>query len=537
MLKSLKNEDDVVRWLAESPANFIEFMWELTPQPLKPERELQMKIGRTLKHAEWQSFIETVDNSWFEPFVPGKHITWQQWLICLCWEKAVKGEASRKISIVAGRGIGKCNIIGAITLWFLYCFTLSHVLATAVTAEQLEGALWKEIAMWLSRMPEEYRSMYEYSSNHVRMKESPNAWYAHARTSSKDRPEALSGVHSGYITGIADEASAVHERVFEMAQGILTSGNAFLVMISNGTTNSGFFFNSHNANRAAYQCLSFNSEQSPVVDKAFIASIIDSYCINVPPSQYHTVTEYRVNVLGLFPKEGVMDDKGYVNLLDEKDIIEEDFPDVSFVGHRVMGVDCSGDGDDKSAWCVRDRVRAAIVDEQLLSTPSQIGSRTVTIAEKYDIEEESFRDIVIDAFGVGHPVSQEVAIITKGKGRTYPVNVGDQCELESDRELFMNQRAEGYWKLRTWVKKGGIIARHKGLKTDLLNIKYRRVGNKIQIEPKLEMKKRGIKSPDYSDSMMLTFLRDLQAHQQTKEEISLIKRLEDKFDPHSVFAD
>lgn len=529
----MKSETDVLTWLAVSPANFIEFMWELKPQPVKKERAIEMKLGLQLKGEDWQNFIETIDNTWFEPFVEGKHLTWQQWLVCLCFEKAVKKEASRKISIVAGRGVGKSNLLAAITLWFLYCFPLSHVLATAVTSEQLEGALWKEIAIWLNRMPQEYREMYEYSSSHVRMKEQRDSWYAHARTSSKDRPEALSGVHSGWILGIADEASAVHERVFEMAQGILTSGNAFLVMISNGTNNSGFFYNSHNNNRRAYQCLTLNSEQSPIVNKDFVKSVIDTYCFSVPPNMYHTVTEYRVNVLGMFPQEGVMDDKGYVSLLEERDIIED--YGAPIVGSRIMGVDCAGDGDDKSVWAIRDRTSLRIIAEELTSTPASIASKTVTLTETHGISEEDYRDIVIDAFGAGHSVSQEIAIITKGKGRTTPVNIGEQSILPDDKETYLNQRAEAYWKLRTFLKTGGTIMRHEGLKRDLLAIKYRRVGGKIQIEPKIEMKKRGHKSPDYADAAALTFLRDMHEGQ-SLEQRKYVEKQNNEYDRYSLFA-
>lgn len=530
------NDIDVMMKMQASPAYYAQLVFGLVPQPLKQEKKGIMKIGMLLKHGEWQQFVKSIDHTWFEPFEKGKHITWQQWIILLCMEKALRGEASRKISVVSGRGIGKSSIFALLILWFLMCYPFSNVPCTAVTSDQLSEAMWKEIALWLEKMPQEVRNQYIYSSDHVRMKESPETWFARARTASKDRPEALSGIHAEWILGIIDEASAVHEKVFEMGQGILTSENSFIVMISNGTVNSGYFYRSHNENSAAYQCLSFNSEHSPIVNRSYVQSIIDEYCINVKPEDYHTVTEYRVNVLGLFPQAGVMDDKGYVNLLDEKDIIEED-GEYRFVGHTMMGVDPAGDGDDLSAWVARDRMRAQVLGEEQVSTSATIGGKTVTYAEVLGIGYGDYANIIIDAFGVGHDVSQEIAIITKGKGRTYPVNMGDPCDLEADRDVYQNQRAEAYWALRTWIKKGGIIGRHPALRKELLSIRYRRVGGKISIESKVEMKKRGVKSPNYADALALTFLRPLQANYIPAVEALARKQRANQYDKHSVMGD
>ena len=150
-----------------------------------------------------------------------------------------------------------------------------------------------------------------------------------------------------------------------------------------------------------------------------IRSVVSEYCREILPKDYHTVTEYRVNIMGKFPIEGVMDDKGYIPLLGERDVRMEHVEDdgeKTFVGHRIMGVDCAGEGDDKTVWVIRDRIRANVVHEEAISTPEGIAMKTVTLAERYGIRYEDYGDIIIDGFGVGHSVAQEIAVITKGKG-------------------------------------------------------------------------------------------------------------------------
>jgi len=503
----------------------------MEPQPILPEYEVRWKLGQYLEGEDWKEFLRKVNKNWFGAFERGKHLTWQQTIILLCLEKAVAGKASHKISIVSGRGIGKSSILAIIVLWFLFCFPRACLPCTAVTATQLNDALWKELAMWIEKMKAKhpaYAEKFVWSSSFVRMKELPDQWYARAKTASKDRPEALSGVHSENIMSIIDEASAVDEKVFEMGDGIFTSGNAFTIMISNGTRAEGRFYRSHNENSGEYQNLSFSSLDSPVVDMAFVQTVIDEYCKSVEPKDYLSVTEYRVNIAGMFPNVGVMDDKGYIPLLSDRDIRTEHIEDTTarlFIGHRMMGVDCAGDGDDKSVWVVRDRVRAVVVHEEAVSTPEGIAAKTITLAEQYGIPVTDYRDIVVDAFGVGHNVSQEIALMTQGKGRVSPVNTGNQCENENERELYTNQRSEAYWKTRQWIQLGGVVDVHAGLKGDLMAMKYRRNGAKIQIEPKVDMKKRGVKSPDYSDALSMTFLRPMrlpltEAEKRRNEEVT-----------------
>jgi len=84
---------------------------------------------------------------------------------------------------------------------------MCKVPATAPTQNQMYDVLWAEIAMWLGKMPEEAKNQYEWSKDHIRMTESPENWFARARTATKENPEALSGIHADFIMQVIDEAS------------------------------------------------------------------------------------------------------------------------------------------------------------------------------------------------------------------------------------------------------------------------------------------------------------------------------------------
>jgi hypothetical protein len=88
---------------------------------------------------------------------------------------------------------------------------------------------------------------------------------------------------------------------------------------------------------------------------------------------------------------------------------------------------------------------------------------------------------------------------------------------------FVNVRAEAYWRLREWVKKGGkLCACHKEDWFILTKIKYKPDSKgRVRIMSKDEMRANGLDSPDVPDGLMLTFARvdhaDMEARKKARE--------------------
>ena len=70
-----------------------------------------------------------------------------------------------------------------------------------------------------------------------------------------------------------------------------------------------------------------------------------------------------------------------------------------------------------------------------------------------------------------------------------------------------NKRAEMYCNLKDWLKEGGAIPNHTRLKQDLATPRYwfETGSGKMVLEPKDDIKSRGLPSSDYSDALCLTF--------------------------------
>lgn len=110
------------------------------------------------------------------------------------------------------------------------------VVTTAPTWHQVEGLLWKEIAV------AHRQSVIPVGGKLTNTRlEFAKDWVAYGL--STDQPERFQGEHSDRILLIVDEAPGVEESIFQAAQGYLTAAGAHVLLLGNPTKMSGTFFN------------------------------------------------------------------------------------------------------------------------------------------------------------------------------------------------------------------------------------------------------------------------------------------------------
>jgi len=462
MPNQISNEDiALVREWVKSPIKFIESIWGIVPER---------------------------DNA---KFIKGKHLTWQQHDILLAVENALKDEGKRKISVASGHGIGKSATISWLLLWFLFVNEDAQIACTAPTSQQMYDVLWKEVNKWIRKMPKEIGNLYDWTTSYVRIKEKPEIWFARAATARKEAPEALAGIHGDAVMILADEASGIDDVIFDSARGALTEQNIFVILISNPTRLLGYFYDTHNRLKTDWQTMQFSSLDSPLVAEA-------SELINEITGKYgEDSDEYRIRVLGKFPRADSVDDKGYVPLLEESDL--HFVEDSNFTGTTQLGVDPAGEGSNKTAYVVRDRFKAKIAGSELKSTDISVAQTTLTLMHKHQVKPDN---TTIDNFGAGANIAREIAIADEGRPRVNAINVGYHA---LDQKRYINKRAENYFRLKEWLRNGGELVRDERWR-ELLSIRYRRnLQGKIQIMSKEDMRKAGFDSPDFADALMMTF--------------------------------
>jgi hypothetical protein len=77
---------------------------------------------------------------------------------------------------------------------------------------------------------------------------------------------------------------------------------------------------------------------------------------------------------------------------------------------------------------------------------------------------------------------------------------------KSSSHLYANKRAQMWFEMRDWLRAGGAIPNSSELKQDLAAPTYKyNPSNQLILEPKDDIKKRGLPSPDLGDALALTF--------------------------------
>lgn len=182
------------------------------------------------------------------------------------------------------------------------------------------------------------------------------------------------------------------------------------------------------------------------------------------------------------------------------------------IGPKLIGVDIARKGKDRTAIIRRQgRVASNLQTYKQLDT-NQIIGRLVKI-----LEEEKPDKMFIDGGYIGAAVCD----ILIGMGfQDVIVQVDSGSASLIDPGKYLNMRAQMWGEGRKWlVNDKPQIPDIDSLHADLCNTKQvERKDKKLQLESKIEMRKRGISSSDEADALLLTFAWPMSAFNKPKQD-------------------
>ena len=415
--------------------------------------------------------------------------------------------ANPMTTVRSGHGVGKSAVEAWTIIWFLATRPFPKIPCTAPTQHQLFDILWAEVSKWMRSNPALANELV-WTKEKVYMKGYPEEWFAVARTASK--PDALQGFHAEDLLFIIDEASGVADSIFEPVLGALSTPGARLLMCGNPTQLSGFFYDSHNKNRANYARFHIDGRKSARVPQDFVNTIIQMYG--------EDSDVFRVRVAGEFPLQE--DDIFIPTSLVERSIHTEYVPRPE--PHLVhIGCDVARFGDDKTVIGYK-------VDEQAQFHKKRQGQDTMKTADDIILlGEELVRrykltspiPVKVDDGGVGGGVVDRLRQVKRGDPErfwwleVYPVKFGQRIKHKyyHDSTTYMMSVVKKL--LQPFDEEGNkkpvelILPDDDDLVAQLSGRKYELTeASKIKIESKKEVKKRGQPSPDEADCVLLLCL-------------------------------
>ena len=404
------------------------------------------------------------------------------------------------VSIRSGHGTGKSALDAWAIILTMTCFYPTRIPCTAPTGHQLDDILWKELATWHQAMDPNFKKFFEHTARRFDFKSGGGLSFAVARTSSRDNPEALQGFHSrdGALLFVLDEASGIHDKVFEVSEGALSTKGSRVLMTSNPTRRRGYFYDSHHMFKDEYACFQWNSEESPLVDPA--------YCKRMARKYGKDSNIYRVRVLGEFPRQ-----EGDA-VVDIDSVLNAQGRDVDPVDGPVLwGVDVARGGKDRSVLVKR---RMNIMLEAPTAwrgkDSEQLADLIVQEYEKAEPEDKP-DEIIIDMIGLGAGVYDILFY------RDFPVVGVNVSERASAHDRYNRLRDELWAKCAHWFNSGAVrIPTQPGeIMTDfideLTSIKYDdpTPQGKTKVQSKIDIMNDDtatrMNSPDLADAFVLTF--------------------------------
>ncbi len=187
-----------------------------------------------------------------------------------------------------------------------------------------------------------------------------------------------------------------------------------------------------------------------------------------------------------------MDEKGYIRLVSDRELQQSFVSSGIHTGYKVLGVDPAAGGDNSAIVLKSGNLQEVLFNQKMPNTMDLVG----VVMEHYHKWHADM--VVIDKTGVGQGVFDRL--------RDLGYNVrGVSFGERSEDDMFGNLKAEWHWRERRWLLGGGKLI-HNVAWNEFEYVKYKNKDGKIIIQPKEELFREGIMSPNVVDAAVLTMV-------------------------------
>lgn len=320
------------------------------------------------------------------------------------------------------------------------------------------------------------------------------------------------GFH-GDVLIVVDETPGVSGEVFEAIEGIRAGGDVRVLLLGNPTVASGQFYAAFTTERRSWKTFTIDAFATPNLEGLTVEAIRDladddpALDTNVRPYLVtrrwvkEKLTEWgedsplwQARVRGQFPRQS---EDSLLSLAWLEAARLKDSVPVSATEPVHAGLDVAGPGEDETVLVIRQG--PTILDLIAWHQPDPRGAVVAALRPwRRDGRELT---VNVDSVGIGYYLAQHL----RDEGFTVnEVNVG---EVSTDKEKYANAKAEYYWGLRLRAQANELA----GLTDEtaigqMAGIRYsHNARGQIVIESKADLRKRGVKSPDRAEAVMLAF--------------------------------
>ena len=402
------------------------------------------------------------------------------------------------IAVSSGHGIGKSAFIAQLLAWAESTCVDCKAIVTANTQAQLNTKTQPETAKWFRLAINAHWFDVNAASVRARDKAHERTWRADFIPWSEDNPQAFAGAHNKgkRLLVIFDEASEIADCIWEVTEGALTDSDTEIIWVAfgNPTRSSGRFYQAVFGQHR-------NRWKTFVIDSRTVEGATNKELIKQWAEDYGEDSDFfRVRVLGLPPRAG---SSQFIDL-DTIHKAQQRLPAVLPDEPLVCGVDFAWGGSDDNV--VRFRrgfdarsIKPIKVKGEFTRDPAIMTNKLATLLSQGH-DGRRIAMMFVDSAGIAGPIVARLRQM--GHQNVREVNFG--ADSPDPKAAYFRDYMWG--QMRQWLIDGGCIDRDPELEADLSGPSVvSDPRQRLKLESKELMKKRGIDSPDDADALALTF--------------------------------
>lgn len=445
------------------------------------------------------------------------------------WSKQIEIAHSvvenQRTAVSACHAPGKSHLAARIVSWWIASHAPGTALAITIapTHRQVRNIIWPHIrrCAYIAKLPGEVLTQtWKINGDLVAYGFSPSPY----------DEAATQGIHAPNLLIVVDEAGGIGEVVGRALEALMTGGNTRLLLLGNPPTDQedSWFercYTSplyHTIQIGAYDTPNFTGETvgicktcPPQVEEHLITKhLVDQRWVDDVISEFGADSPFvEARVWARFPRSSA--NKVIPFAWCEKSIENEDpIPSEAI----RLGIDIAADGGDEFVIAEADGYVTKVIHRSSGSANENAVDVAKMCMDQIHAAEAKHTErgvsepvkVKIDTIGVGWGVVsmlQKWADEGRHKGKIVPVNVAERAK---DPEKFRNIRAELWWNGRTLLQPRPDGSQDVRLDNDrkvmsqLAGPTFKSDSSgRIQIESKVDMKRRGVSSPDRAEAVLL----------------------------------
>lgn len=431
---------------------------------------------------------------------------------------------NQRTAVPACHAPGKSHLSARLVAWWIAVHPPGTAMAVTIapTYRQVRNIIWPHIrrcAIQANLPGEVLTQTWKINGDIVSYGFSPSHY----------DESAAQGIHSPHLLIVVDEAGGIGEVVGQSLEALMTGGHTRLLLLGNPPTDNENSWFERCCNSPLYNVIPISAHDTPnftgeevgicrscpafvkphpisdhLVDQRWVADVISEFGPDSPFVEARVFAKFpRATANKVIPFawcEAAADNENPIQ------------------GEKIrLGVDVAADGGDEFVIAKSDGFKVSIehrssgiINQNAVDVAGIILNHIQDATETHKargIKEPVH--VKIDTIGVGWGVVsilQTWASEGKHQAKIVPINVSERA---NDPEKFRNQRAEMWWN-------GRLLLQPKETGADVrLNIDRKVMAQlagptfkadsagRIQIESKVEMKRRGVGSPDRAEAVLL----------------------------------